>query len=418
MTSSHPVGSRAADAHDFAASSTGAQGSLPKIGIGITTYNRRASLANCVRSIQEFTRAPHVLFIADDGSTDQTPEALRSLEVPHLVAANRGIAWNKNRALFYLHSVQKCDVVILLEDDTFPTRSGWEDTWIEAAQIYGHMNVAPAHWPDEYVSGDGTIANPYVSRMMTGQCVSFSRLALDQVGFLDTRFRCYGFEHAEHSFRMIKAGFGGIEDDGGTRLYALLVDSDLLITGLDRPPDVAGIAANGPIYEALQKEPWYRPAWRTNEEQAFLRTEMASVTAPPGHPERSNGPDWAIRCCNGAVPLFDGVSGCIKGSDSAEGDAVGVRVRGRSVRLFAGRGRQRTWLTPIGTSRFLAVDQESAAASYDLVYPGGAGFGLRHRDKFLCCDQASGCEVGFTRQALSGWETFHFSGYLLPKTSG
>ena len=39
---------------------------------------------------------------------------------------NMGIAWNKNRALFLLGAIAQCDVVILLEDDSFPTSDGWD----------------------------------------------------------------------------------------------------------------------------------------------------------------------------------------------------------------------------------------------------------------------------------------------------
>ena len=87
-----------------------------RLGIGIVTYNRRALVAETVTRVLAHTIHPFALVVADDGSEDGTAEAERARGVTVASGRNMGIAWNKNRALFYLIALARCDVAILLEE--------------------------------------------------------------------------------------------------------------------------------------------------------------------------------------------------------------------------------------------------------------------------------------------------------------
>ena len=114
---------------------------MPKIGIGIITYNRADLLADTIEQVRRFTRDPEAcLVVADDGSSDGTLAMLRHQQVPVVTGINMGIAWNKNRALFLLAHCLGCETVVLLEDDTQPVEAGWEAAWAEASQRWGHVN--------------------------------------------------------------------------------------------------------------------------------------------------------------------------------------------------------------------------------------------------------------------------------------
>lgn len=97
-----------------------------KLGIGAVTYKRKDKLARCLDSLAQNTVTPHVIAVADDGSNDGTEELVGDRGLTFITGKNRGVAWNKNRALYYLHVVERCDVVIILEDDAFVTEKGWE----------------------------------------------------------------------------------------------------------------------------------------------------------------------------------------------------------------------------------------------------------------------------------------------------
>jgi hypothetical protein len=248
-----------------------------RLGIGVTTFNRRAKLEACVARLRELTSQPFQLVIADDGSTDGTASFCERSELVSITGPNMGIAWNKNRALFFLHRVLECDVIVLIEDDCFPNQRGWEADWIEAARKWGHVNFGGDWFRDKVLSGDGSVKNPFVSRSLSGQCVAFSDHALSVCGFLDSRFKGYGYEHAEHSSRLVRAGFGGemrMTERGELEPYYYLLATDLAVSSDDSYRDEESLAANWTTWERMYGDAIYRLPWRSGEEFRQFRKEI------------------------------------------------------------------------------------------------------------------------------------------------
>ena len=182
-----------------------------RVGIGVVTYNRRERLHHTLSELLRCTCHPCQWVVADDGSTDGSAGMVQACfpGMAVVTGGNRGVAWNRNRALWWLHVVQRCDVSILIEDDTSPGQIGWEADWIAAARLHGHINLAGEWFSGGFLRGRGTVADPIASMGVSGQLSAFSREAVDHVGYYDTRYRGYGMGHVEHTFRMIRAGYGG-----------------------------------------------------------------------------------------------------------------------------------------------------------------------------------------------------------------
>ena len=221
-----------------------------KLGIGIITYNRKNRVLATLSALLSQTTTPAVFVVADDGSTDGTPDAVRWShdDIAVVGGENRGVCWNRNRALWYLHVVSKCDVTILIEDDTWPTQPRWECDWIEAAQAWGHANLDGAWFRDGSVGGSGTLRDPTIGQATSGQCSAFSREALDLVGFYDTRFRGYGSGHVEHTQRMIRAGFGGSMRDPIPESHEVFQRSAALVRVPPAPPRVFYWLLRSPLH--------------------------------------------------------------------------------------------------------------------------------------------------------------------------
>ena len=250
---------------------------LVKLGIGITTYRRRSSLENVLKKLKLHTKTDFELVVADDGSGDDTLSMLRALNISHITGKNRGVAWNKNRALHHLNSRCKCDVIILIEDDSFPSVDAWEKDWIKAATTFGHINLA-GHWfKEKFVDGLGTPESPISCFSSSGQCVAFSRKTVERVGYFDSRFGRYGYEHAEHSQRCIRVGFGGIYQPQDTNAYIYyLIRGGLTVGHL---ADVHGddLARNAVIYHAVKNDQVHRWAWRGDEEMSEFLSEQENA---------------------------------------------------------------------------------------------------------------------------------------------
>src|ERR1700759_3385032 len=124
-----------------------------RIGIGIVSYNRKDVLAETLARVRAHTKLQSLLVVADDGSDDGTADFVRSQGITVITGRNRGVAWNKNRALFLLAEIAHCDIVLLLEDDTYPTADGWEQDWVLASERWGHANFAGDWFSDSFVRG-------------------------------------------------------------------------------------------------------------------------------------------------------------------------------------------------------------------------------------------------------------------------
>ncbi len=260
-----------------------------RVGIGIITYNRRYIARATVERVLTHSDPDCEIVVADDGSTDGTAEHLRAAGVPLITGRNMGVAWNKNRALFHLIAVRGCDVAILLEDDARPTKDRWEAEWAACAQRYGHVNYAGAWLAHSFLHGSGTAADPIWGISVTAQCSAYSREAIALVGYMDTRFKGYGYEHVEHSFRLARLGYGGepLDDSGPISFRSVMLKGGVEVTEVPSHGTQAEITRNGALCGEIMVGPVFRQAWRDEAELAQLRAELAAVSPASREPPKS-----------------------------------------------------------------------------------------------------------------------------------
>ena len=269
------------------------QRARPKLGIALTTFNRRDALLDLVARLERFTSVDYALVIGDDGSTDGTADMLADTRIPAVFGRNKGIAWNKNRGLYHLMNFTAADVLLLMDDDVLPQAYGWEQEWIAAALAFGHVNYVPAHLREHVLTGACRAADPGITHVVGGQCLGFTRGALQHVGYFDPRFGRYGHEHSDVTFRCLRAGFGGISRSAGTQAYFYVIDGGLALRDVPSNVDFDSLERNARLLAEAGRDPIFRLPWRSDGEMAEFLAEFPQVS-----PERCHG---LIR-----VPEFDG----------------------------------------------------------------------------------------------------------------
>ncbi|SHE59602.1 glycosyltransferase family 2 protein [Acidocella aminolytica] len=255
-----------------------------RLGIAVTTFNRREMVLELVAKIRAMTTSPFDLVICDDGSGDGTVEALRERGEVVVSGINRGIAWNKNRGIYYLLHTCQCDVVLLLDDDVVPVCRGWEQEWIVAANAHGHVNFVHPIFHSRVIMGENKAENPGMCTMLNGCALVFDRLVLAQIGFMDTRFGRYGHEHTEMTLRAVRAGYGGVflkAPEGGSHLFKV-IGGGLEALAVDGHGSQAEALANDAIMASIRNDPVYRHAWREDQAMAVFLAEQDEALSALG----------------------------------------------------------------------------------------------------------------------------------------
>lgn len=259
------------------------------IGIGVTSYNRRPLLERFIASVRDTTRLPYDLVVADDGSCDGSLEWCREQGVTVVGGTNRGIAWNKNRALYTLTRYSMAAVIVLFDDDCFPDAPDWSQIWFDAAERWGHiMGVHPevaaaldrGEYPDTVVSGAGTPADPYRCLRISGCAIASTRSALSRVGYFDSRFKGYGHEHSEWTLRFHRFGYGFDRDAVSGRKCNLMLRYGLGYANVPTTSDKSNVAQNRKIMDELKKESSYRLPWNNEAEKSLLLSEVSAALDP------------------------------------------------------------------------------------------------------------------------------------------
>lgn len=253
-------------------------------GIAITTYNRRDLLLRQIQLIRRFTLHEFDLVVCDDGSTDGTIEAVQELGIPLVGGQNKGVAWNKNRGIFWLTHHSKADAFILMDDDVLPTTYGWDAEWSCAALSLGHVNYTHPDFRPHVFSGSSNAGDPGVSTLVGGMCMGVSREAVGSVGYMDVRFGRYGHEHTDYSNRYVRAGYGGFNRvwRGEQRTLFYVIDSGVKLEPSTSTGSSDEADKNLELLRQLADDPIYRAPWRTDEQrQAFIAEFRAAVGAGP-----------------------------------------------------------------------------------------------------------------------------------------
>lgn len=252
----------------------------------IVTYNRSRNLDRIIRAMRKLRSGEIQIVVSDDNSSDDTIDLCHRRRVPVLTGENKGPAGNKNRALSWFYYRSEAQRLILVEDDMKICDEGWDLQWSEAIDRFQHINWCAQNIverkKERYVAGDGSLESPYLLRFVTGQCMGFSRRAIEEVGFIDPHFRGYGYAHIEYSKRMARRGFGVQHHDVGGRTEKLFahIRGGMELTGLRTVSDRTSTEANRAVYDSLDGAEIFRLPWRNAEEKAQIEREMRPLRRP------------------------------------------------------------------------------------------------------------------------------------------
>jgi glycosyltransferase involved in cell wall biosynthesis len=162
-----------------------------KIGIGITTRNRRDTAQKTISEIKKFLPKGSKLVIVDDASDEPFKGA--TFRFPF----QAGIAKAKNKCLELLDD---CDHIFLFDDDCYPVKDGWADAYIKSGLNHASFNFI---WRGDGMKPIEELRNNVLSWSSPRGCLMyFTKECLVRCGGMDEGFAIWGYEHPDYSRRV------------------------------------------------------------------------------------------------------------------------------------------------------------------------------------------------------------------------
>lgn len=163
------------------------------IGIGVTSYHRPKHLELFIKQINKHTK-DFTLYIAKD--------------IPSVSKA-------KNECIYNLKEFEH---IFLFDDDCFPIADGWADYFINSG--HDHSCYMDKKYQPILTLSDYTLYND-----ASGVFMHITKEVVEQVGYFNTNYDKYGYEHAAYSHRINKAGLSKARflclNDAHKYLYSL-----------------------------------------------------------------------------------------------------------------------------------------------------------------------------------------------------
>jgi glycosyltransferase involved in cell wall biosynthesis len=163
----------------------------PSISVVVPTYNRAVTLRQCLAAlaVQDYA-GPWQAIVIDDGSTDETPDVLRSFpDFVYLRQANRGPAAARNRGI----QEARGEIVAFTDDDCLAPPD-----WLS--------RLADGYLRYPHVTGAQEVEGGFDCPAGGANNLSYRRDRLLEVGGFDESFPFAAGEDADLKLRICQRG--------------------------------------------------------------------------------------------------------------------------------------------------------------------------------------------------------------------
>lgn len=188
-----------------------------QVNVAILTYNALEYTKLCLESISQRTKAPHNIFVLDNGSTDGSREWLRAYSKPNFfyteASANLGVPGGRNELIRKIAPSLPSDGFVVFLDNDMEVLEGWDQQFLGFFGDHPEAGIASAfgHRMVVYSSHRELLAAPAYTAPVDVACGGFAcwvRSAVLQAGVrFDEKLGIFWHEDDDFSVCALKAGF-------------------------------------------------------------------------------------------------------------------------------------------------------------------------------------------------------------------
>ena len=233
-----------------------------KIGVGITTHNRREVFNNTLKEIKKHSPSVKIVTV-DDASDDPVRGATFRFE------SNVGIARAKNKCLELL---EDCDEIFLFDDDTYPIVDDWWKPYVESPEP--HLMYIFKDFINKEIGDCIEVYRDarHVAYSHARGCMLYINCkVLDEVGGMNVNYGRWGNEHIDWSNRIHNAGLTSFR-------FADTVNSSGLFYSGDENVSVTSTVGSTERRQLLQKSQELVNASRSSSEYCDYKENLNDVS--------------------------------------------------------------------------------------------------------------------------------------------
>jgi len=187
---------------------------LHKLHILLLTYNDLFNLKECLKHIYQHTDYDFKIFILDNGSTDGTPDYLKSLSEEKgnvfitLRGNNLGIIEGRNSCFEFSQGIDnENDLVMFLDADQF-VQKNWLDSYLNMIENYDVVGIEAWKMREKDFYPYKKVIDPIDSYNYVGAGgLVVKKKAIDDIGLFDERYEMMYWEDPDLCFRAYEKGY-------------------------------------------------------------------------------------------------------------------------------------------------------------------------------------------------------------------
>lgn len=164
-----------------------------KVGIGISSRGSPDDMVETLTAIHA-TSKPDVVVVDNVVSVSNHPKFVEKIRQNFcnfiwLINHYGDAATSKNRLLFRLFAIERCDVVILIEPGVVPFAYNWLLQWKMTAAAYGVINMRTDEMQAP-ISGEGLPRSAWLCRDVSGHVMGITSAVWRRFGYMAPDVSC------------------------------------------------------------------------------------------------------------------------------------------------------------------------------------------------------------------------------------
>lgn len=182
-----------------------------KIGVAVIGDNDLDDLKQTLQAIINHTSGSYELCVTTPNNNSIIRDWCQQQRITHINGKKSHRTNSINLALYYLHHIKSCDVMLVLGSQCKPNQMDWYQEWVIASYLWGHVGYSVGN--NELSSEKEVGFRPYTQLHHSPLCFGCNAISLSEVGYLSPNNHNSNASYLLWVTRFTQLGYGVYKDN-------------------------------------------------------------------------------------------------------------------------------------------------------------------------------------------------------------